>query len=61
MSSSEPDTAHDTEASALARQLAESRQESDELRAELEETNRGVVALYAELDAQAEQLSLIHI
>jgi signal transduction histidine kinase len=26
------------------------------LRAELEETNRGVVALYAELDAQAEQL-----
>ena len=56
MSSSELDTAHDTEASALARQLAESRQESDELRAELEETNRGVVALYAELDAQAEQL-----
>jgi signal transduction histidine kinase len=28
----------------------------EELRAELEETNRGVVALYAELDAQAEQL-----
>ena len=56
MSSSELDTAHDTEASALARQLAESRQESDELRAELEETNRGVVALYAELDAQAQQL-----
>src|SRR5690606_757477 len=26
------------------------------LRTELEETNRGVVALYAELDAQAEQL-----
>lgn len=36
--------------------LAAARLESDELRAELEETNRGVVALYAELDAQAEQL-----
>lgn len=36
--------------------LAASRQEANELRAELEETNRGVVALYAELDAQAEQL-----
>jgi signal transduction histidine kinase len=32
------------------------RQEVDALRAELDETNRGVVALYAELDAQAEQL-----
>jgi signal transduction histidine kinase len=30
--------------------------ELEALRAELEETNRGVVALYAELDAQAEQL-----
>jgi signal transduction histidine kinase len=30
--------------------------ELDALRAELEETNRGVVALYAELDAQADQL-----
>ncbi|BDB27363.1 histidine kinase [Cupriavidus sp. P-10] len=30
--------------------------ECDGLRAELEETNRGVVALYAELDMQAEQL-----
>jgi signal transduction histidine kinase len=37
-------------------ELAASRQETAELRAELEETNRGVVALYAELDAQAEQL-----
>lgn len=37
-------------------QLAAARQESEELRAELEETNRGVVALYAELDGQAEQL-----
>lgn len=36
--------------------LGASRREADELRAELEETNRGVVALYAELDAQAEQL-----
>ncbi|MDM0015400.1 ATP-binding protein [Variovorax sp. J22P168] len=36
--------------------LTASRQEVEELRAELEETNRGVVALYAELDAQAEQL-----
>jgi len=36
--------------------LAASRLEADELRAELEETNRGVVALYAELDVQAEQL-----
>ena len=36
--------------------LAESRQEAHELRSELEETNRGVLALYAELDSQAEQL-----
>lgn len=40
----------------IAAELAASRQELDALRAELEETNRGVVALYAELDAQAEQL-----
>ncbi|MEG2805342.1 HAMP domain-containing sensor histidine kinase [Stenotrophomonas sp.] len=32
------------------------RQEADALRAELEETNQGVLALYAELDQQAEQL-----
>jgi signal transduction histidine kinase len=32
------------------------RAEIDALRAELEETNRGVLALYAELDAQADQL-----
>ena len=37
-------------------QLDASRREVSELRAELEETNRGVVALYAELDTQAEQL-----
>ena len=43
---------HPDEDSALARALAE----SAELRAELEETNRGVVALYAELDAQAQHL-----
>jgi signal transduction histidine kinase len=39
-----------------ARALAESRREAQDLRAELEETNRGVLALYAELDLQAEQL-----
>ena len=36
--------------------LEASRQEARDLRAELEETNRGVLALYAELDSQAEQL-----
>jgi signal transduction histidine kinase len=36
--------------------LKESRRELDELRTELEETNRGVVALYAELEAQADEL-----
>jgi signal transduction histidine kinase len=36
--------------------LAASQFELEALRSELEETNRGVVALYAELDAQAEQL-----
>ncbi|SFM58520.1 HAMP domain-containing sensor histidine kinase [Variovorax sp. OV329] len=41
---------------ALQAALDASRRELDDLRAELEETNRGVVALYAELDAQAEQL-----
>jgi signal transduction histidine kinase len=40
----------------LARALQEARDEVDSLRAELEETNRGVLALYAELDVQAEQL-----
>jgi signal transduction histidine kinase len=40
----------------LARALEDSRRETQELRSELEETNRGVMALYAELDAQAEQL-----
>lgn len=36
--------------------LATAQREAQELRAELEETNRGVLALYAELDTQAEQL-----
>jgi signal transduction histidine kinase len=36
--------------------LAHSRGEAEGLRAELEETNRGVLALYAELDSQADQL-----
>ena len=40
----------------LALQLEQCRMEAEGLRTELEETNRGVVALYAELDAQAEQL-----
>jgi signal transduction histidine kinase len=37
-------------------ELEASRRDVDELRAEIEETNRGVVALYAELDSQAAQL-----
>lgn len=41
---------------ALQSALAASRLEAEDLRAELEETNRGVVALYAELDDQAERL-----
>ncbi len=40
----------------ISEELAAARTEAEGLRAELEETNRGVVALYAELDAQAEQL-----
>jgi signal transduction histidine kinase len=43
-------------AEALAKALEEARAESHGLRSELEETNRGVMALYAELDAQADQL-----
>ncbi len=47
----------DSEQSGIdAAALAASLQEIEALRSELEETNRGVVALYAELDAQAEQL-----
>lgn len=41
---------------ALRARLTVSEAELDDLRAELEETNRGVLALYAELDAQANEL-----
>ena len=44
----------DIEATAAA--LARALEENAALRAELEETNQGVLALYAELDQQAEQL-----
>lgn len=40
----------------LARALAAAESELDALRSELEETNRGVLALYAELDSQADHL-----
>jgi signal transduction histidine kinase len=40
----------------MREELERLREESESLRAELEETNQGVVALYAELDKQAEQL-----
>ncbi|MDR6215608.1 ATP-binding protein [Paracidovorax wautersii] len=40
----------------LKARLASTQAEVDALREELEETNRGVVALYAELDEQADQL-----
>lgn len=36
--------------------IAQLQQEADALRLELDETNQGVLALYAELDTQAEQL-----
>jgi signal transduction histidine kinase len=51
MASHQPDEPTDLRAA-----LEDSRREAHELRSELEETNRGVLALYAELDAQAEQL-----
>jgi signal transduction histidine kinase len=41
---------------ALAAALAAALADAEALRAELEETNRGVVALYAELESQADQL-----
>ena len=40
----------------LQAQLQAKTMELEDLRAELEETNRGVLALYAELDSQAEEL-----
>src|SRR3954463_113944 len=45
-----------TPAPDLQAALEDSRREARSLRAELEETNRGVLALYAGLDAQADQL-----
>jgi len=42
--------------SSLRGEVDRLRQEGESLRAELDETNLGVVALYAELDKQAEQL-----
>lgn len=39
-----------------AARIAQLQQEADALRLELDETNQGVLALYAELDTQAEQL-----
>ena len=42
--------------SSLRSEVDRLRQEGESLRAELDETNLGVVALYAELDKQAEQL-----
>ncbi len=44
------------EGNALVQALAAAESEVEALRAELEETNRGVLALYAELDAQADNL-----
>ncbi|WP_150298809.1 sensor histidine kinase [Pseudomonas profundi] len=41
---------------AESNELARLRAENEALRQELEETNQGVLALYAELDAQAEEL-----
>ncbi|MEO8855628.1 MAG: ATP-binding protein [Burkholderiaceae bacterium] len=40
----------------MVRELEERRREVDSLRSELDETNRGVLALYAELDTQAAEL-----
>ena len=49
----EPENLSHAEQAAL---IAELRSESNALREELEETNQGVLALYAELDNQAEEL-----
>ena len=40
----------------LAAEVQRLRLEADALRTELDETNQGVLALYAELDMQADQL-----
>lgn len=50
------DTPHTDDPLALQHRLDEQAAELAELRDELDETNRGVLALYAELDAQAEEL-----
>lgn len=50
------DDAIQNDPAALAAALAAKQAELEALQAELEETNRGVVALYAELDGQASQL-----
>ncbi|GAA4330721.1 ATP-binding protein [Pigmentiphaga soli] len=57
-SSNDPQAAPapDDRLSAMERLLAAKSDECDALRAELEDTNRGVLALYSELDIQAEQL-----
>ncbi|CAG2128284.1 sensor histidine kinase [Cupriavidus plantarum] len=49
-----PELEHDP--ATLQAMLAARTQEVEALRAELEETNRGVLALYSELDIQADQL-----
>jgi len=51
-----PVPADDHEAGALRQRLAGAEAEVEALRTELEETNQGVVALYAELDDRAVQL-----
>ncbi|MCU1760676.1 ATP-binding protein [Pseudomonas sp. 14P_8.1_Bac3] len=45
-----------TQADEYAAQIVQLQSEADALREELDETNQGVLALYAELDNQAEQL-----
>lgn len=42
--------------SGALKEVADLQRQLEDLRAELEETNRGVIALYAELDAQAAEL-----
>ena len=51
-----PTSSPDTDPATLQAALAARTQEVEALRAELEETNRGVLALYSELDIQADQL-----
>ncbi len=53
---SRQDSAAPEPLSDLAQAMAAAQAEVEALRAELDETNRGVLALYAELDAQADNL-----